>query len=261
MSEPTPHAHPLRVVLIYAVFASLWILLSDLATQWLLDAPAIVTRTSTLKGWTFVVVTSVLLYALLRQRGSVAQQAQAERLRALHLLAAIADSSSDAIFALDLNGRFILFNQASQRLTGQTQEQVLGRDETALFPPDVAARQMADNRQVIDSNATLNLQEEIPTPNGRRTFLTTKGPLHDSAGRVIGLYGISRDITELTQMQTDLRQQAEELRRRNDELERFNRATVGRELDMIRIKQQINEMAVRLGETQPYRLGFLDSAD
>lgn len=148
---------------------------------------------------------------LFRQRRQLAnayqvQQAQTERLRALRLLAAIADSSSDAIFAKDLDNRFILFNRAAEALTGKTQAEMLGLDESALFPPEMARRLMADNRKVMDDNLTLNLQEEVVFFDGKRTFLTTKGPLRDSEGRVIGLYGISRDITERSKMETDLRE-------------------------------------------------------
>jgi PAS domain S-box-containing protein len=140
------------------------------------------------------------------------QQTQSERLRALRLLAAIAESSSDAIFALDADGHFILFNPATEQITGRTQAEVIGRDESALFPPEVAARQMADNRQVMESGITLNLQEEIPSVDGNRIFLTTKGPLHDDNGRVIGLYGIARDITERTRLQCELYERAASFR-------------------------------------------------
>lgn len=185
-----------------------WFLMTKLDRQEMLAEANRSVAWITLSGLLALIVAGAGL-VLTRQRQQIAsaqtiEQAQSERLRALHLLAAIADSSSDAIFALDLEGRFILFNRAAQRLTGQTQEDVLGRDETALFPSDIAERQSADNHRVIDSNITLNFQEEVPTAKGKRTFLTTKGPLHDSEGSVIGLYGISRDISERTQIEAAL---------------------------------------------------------
>ena len=62
---------------------------------------------------------------------------QAERLRALALLSAIADSSTDAIFAKDRQGRYLLFNQEASRVTGRTQQEVMGQDDRVLFSPDV----------------------------------------------------------------------------------------------------------------------------
>lgn len=186
------------------------------------------------------------------------QQAQSERLRALHLLATIADSSNDAIFAKDLNDRFILFNRAAEKLVGKSQADVLDKDETTLFPLEVARRQLADNRKVMDANLTLNIQEDVPTHDGFRSFITTKGPLHDDAGRVIGLYGIVHDITESKQAEIRLRQQAAEMKSRNDELERINRAMVGRELAMIDLKRQINTLAQQLGREPPFDLSFAE---
>jgi len=199
----------------------------------------------------------------LRQRQQLAfaqdlQQAQSERLRALHLLATISDSSSDAIFAKDLNNRFILFNRAAEKLVGKPQAEVLGKDETTLYPPEVSQRQLADNRKVMDANLTLNIQEDVPTHDGFRSFITTKGPLHDDAGRVIGLYGIVHDITESKQAETRLRQQAAEMKSRNDELERINRAMVGRELAMIDLKRHINTLAQELGREPPFDLSFAE---
>ena len=63
-----------RIVLIYAVFASLWILLSDKIVAWLFSDPAQIILASTLKGWIFVAVTSLLLYQLLQWRQTVRQQ-------------------------------------------------------------------------------------------------------------------------------------------------------------------------------------------
>ncbi len=125
------------------------------------------------------------------------REAQLERLRALRLLAAIAESSSDAIFSKDLEGRYILFNPSAAKFLGKTQEAVMGLDDTALFPPEQAARIMATDQQVIRDNMGITTQEILNTKEGERTFLTTTGPLHDEQGRVIAVYGIARDITEI----------------------------------------------------------------
>jgi hypothetical protein len=55
-----------------------------------------------------------------------------------------------------------------------------------------------------------------------------------------------------------LRRQTQELADRNLELERFNRASVGRELDMIALKRQINELSLQLGRDPPHALSFID---
>ena len=65
---PLTRAHVLNVVLTYAAVASLWILLSDKAVEWLFSTPAQFALASTIKGWLFIVITATLLYAMLRRR-------------------------------------------------------------------------------------------------------------------------------------------------------------------------------------------------
>ncbi|MDO9069423.1 MAG: PAS domain S-box protein, partial [Deltaproteobacteria bacterium] len=148
---------------------------------------------------------------LFRQRQALVNahelsQAQADKLHALHLLDAIADSSSDAIFAKDLDDRFILFNQAAERLSGKQCAEVLGRDELVVFPPELATQLIADNRRVMMEKRVITFEEELVTPEGLRTYLTTKGPLHDPEGGIIGMYGIARNISERKQAEMALRQ-------------------------------------------------------
>ncbi|PWB58415.1 MAG: diguanylate cyclase [Nitrosomonadales bacterium] len=157
-------------------------------------------------------------FFLLRQRQQLAlaagvQQSQTERLRALSLLSAIADSSEDAIFALDLEGRFILLNRTVERGTGKLAQEILGRNEAAIFPPETAHRQMADNRRVIDSGTTVDFEEVVPLSFGERVVLTSKSPLRDESGKVIGLLGISRDITERKRMEEALRRERDRSQR------------------------------------------------
>jgi PAS domain S-box-containing protein len=180
------------------------------------------------------------------------QQTQAERLNAQHLLSSIADSSDDAIFAKDLAGRYILINRAASQFVGKSAEDILGQDDRAMFTPEQAERLMAFNRRVIAENRTITQEEVLDTQEGERTFLTTKGPLCDNQAHVIGTFGISRDITERKMAEAELIQ-------RNNELERFNRAMVGRVLDMIALKQQVNEFSQQLGQGRPYPLAFLDT--
>ncbi|MBN8450339.1 MAG: PAS domain S-box protein [Candidatus Accumulibacter sp.] len=68
-SQLNPRAvitNPLALVLGYAVFGALWILLSDRAVEWLLHDPALVAIANTLKGWAFIALTSLLLYMMMR---------------------------------------------------------------------------------------------------------------------------------------------------------------------------------------------------
>jgi hypothetical protein len=65
-----------------------------------------------------------------------------------------------------------------------------------------------------------------------------------------------RDITESKRTEQALRQHAEGLRLRNEDLERFNRLSVGREMQMIELKMEINELCRRAGEAPRYKTEF-----
>ncbi len=201
-----------RVVLIYTVFASLWFGLSDAAVAWLLADPAQRALAGTLKGWAFVGVTAALLYGLMRRLIARQQQASAsERValqsqdRMLRLLQALAEATPDAIFAKDREGRYLLFNREAARVTGTTTAQVLGRDDSAIFAPEQAAMVRANDERVMAQGQPETFEEELDTADGRVTFHATKGPLHDAQGVVIGMFGISRDVTERLAAQRRLR--------------------------------------------------------
>ena len=221
-------AAALRVVFVYASFAGLWILLSDQTAAWLFSDPAQLHLASTLKGLAFVVVTSLLLYGLVRRQLGRAHalarrelEAQKEKEHALQLLAAIAEHSSDAIFAKDLEGRYLLFNRETERIIGKTAAQAIGADDTALFPAGQAEMIRANDRRVIAENRIHSYEETLATTDGERTFLATKGPLRDGEGNIIGMFGISRDITERLWHEFQQRQSREEYRRLAEDMPLF----------------------------------------
>ncbi|WP_310450103.1 PAS domain-containing protein [Sulfuritalea sp.] len=257
-ARPAPR-DVLRVVLVYAVFAGLWILVSDNLVVWRFGSTDHVLAVSLLKGWLFVTVTSVLLYVLIRRlldQALVASRrelaAQEEAARAQHLLFTISDNSSDAIFAKDLEGRYLLFNRETARIIGKPAEYVLGRDDAALFSPQQVVMIRANDLRVVAEQRINTYEEALSTVDGERIYQATKGPLRDAEGRIVGLFGIARDITERKQVER-------ELRRNMEELARFNRAAVDRELDMIRLKLRVNELSRQLGQTPPHALDFVDA--
>jgi PAS domain S-box-containing protein len=134
-------------------------------------------------------------------------QAQDDKLHALQMLDALAGSSNDVIVTQDEAGRFVLFNGAAEQVSGKTAREAVGRDEAALFPPEIAAQLAADRRRVLAENLPLTFEYRVPTAQGERIFLTTRGPLRDSTGKIVGLYGIARDSTEIKRAEAALRRE------------------------------------------------------
>ena len=114
------------------------------------------------------------------------------------LLRAISDSSSDAIFAKDRQGRMTFANPATLALIGRPLDAVLGRTDAEVLIDQAAAEQVMQNdRRIMESGAAETLEEIFRTPDGiRRVWLSRKVPYRDSAGNVVGLLGIGRDVSE-----------------------------------------------------------------
>lgn len=206
-------------VLAYTGIASLWILLSDELLLALTDDPKRFALASTFKGWAFVAVTACALYLLMRrltgraldalERENVSLTARA---RAESLLDAIIRSASDPVFAKDSEGRYLVSNPEVVRLLGIPEQAMLGRTDADLLPPEVARRVMDNDRIVMAGGQVVRFEEHLPTADGERIFLSTKGPLRDAGGHVIGLYGVARDITERLTAERALRDSEERFR-------------------------------------------------
>ncbi len=149
-------------------------------------------------------------HTLLREKEARAETGRAlqHSEESLHLLETVIEAPSDAIFIKDRSGRYLMINSAGARSLGRTPAQVRGRDDTALFPPEAGQALRETDRRIMESGTAELVEERIPMPEGERVFLATKAPYRDADGRVAGLIGIARDITE--------RKQAEEAVRESD---------------------------------------------
>ncbi|WP_026840802.1 sensor histidine kinase [Citrifermentans bremense] len=129
------------------------------------------------------------------------------------LLHAVVDGTTDAVFVKNLQGQYLLFNRAAEVMTGVSAGAALGHDDLTVFVPDVARNAMAKDRLVLDTREPQTLELHTLTSEGEeRIFEAIKGPLQDGKGNLIGVFGISRDVT-------DRRRMAQELRMLNEELE------------------------------------------
>lgn len=124
------------------------------------------------------------------------RRSEAEMQRTTDLLRAIAEWSPDAVFIKDRDGRYLLFNPAAARFVGRSVEEVLGRDDSDLFD-EQSARLIMDRDRHVMATGIIETEEEVLTALGiTRTFLATKAPLRDKEGVIIGVIGISRDISQ-----------------------------------------------------------------
>lgn len=122
------------------------------------------------------------------------------------LLRAVSDNTPDAIFVKDRNGRMIFANPAKLRLLGKEREQVIGlrSDELYLEKKD-ATRVMEEDQSVISEGKPKTFETTTRYAHGIRTMHSTKAPWVDAKGHIMGLVGISTDITERKRMEDALK--------------------------------------------------------
>ncbi|WP_374243638.1 PAS domain S-box protein [Zoogloea sp.] len=142
---------------------------------------------------------------LTRERAEV----QGRQLQELRLLDAMANGSTDAIFAKDTAGRYLFANREVARVMGTTPAGLVGRLDDDFFPPDEAAGIRRQDRVVMETDSVAMWEEALTTCDGPAVFQTTKGPLHDENGTVVGMFGIARNITEQRRDEAALREREE----------------------------------------------------
>ncbi|MBI5670275.1 MAG: PAS domain S-box protein [Chloroflexi bacterium] len=150
------------------------------------------------------------------------RQAQTELLRERDTLRTLIDNIPDYIFIKDAQGRFVVSNAAHNQIAGvQRMDELVGKTAFDVFPPHLAPQFNEDDQMVLQGQALVNIERTSIDLQGKPCFvLTTKVPLRDAAGQVVGLVGISRNITHRKKLEEQTLQLAAE-RQRAAVLHRF----------------------------------------
>jgi PAS domain S-box-containing protein len=182
------------------------------------------------------------------------RKAAEEALTSAHQqIQSVIDNTPALVYAFDLSQRFIMANTAVAELLHSTPEELIGKRRHELMPTEDAEWHEANDRMVVEAGRPLGFEEYNQLNGLSITWLTTKFPLRDAHGDIYAVAGISTDISERKQAEETIRHQMEKLEAANDELFRFNRVAVGREIRMIELKQEVNQLCQRLGEPLRYR--------
>jgi len=151
-------------------------------------------------GVLFLIVLILLITLIFHRKNlkkTIAEQT--EELQAeVTLVNAMFDAVPDVLFHKDLDLKFIRFNQALKDLFQREHEEIVGKDviEALDIPIEIADDYHVWDLSVINEGKTIRTEEPVPAADGTmRTFDTIKTPLVTQDGEVIGLLGLSRDIT------------------------------------------------------------------
>lgn len=126
------------------------------------------------------------------------------------LLKDITDNSSSLIYALDLQGRFLLINKRLEAVLGVSRELLIGKTREGILQTEIAAKHHDNDVRVMADRQAITFEEENNESDGKHTYLSTKFPLLDAQEVIYGIGGISIDITERKQAQMNIENLADE---------------------------------------------------
>ncbi len=186
-----------RIVVPYAVFGMLWILLSDSLVDAISHGTPLQLPLHTIKGWAFIGITAALLALLLHRLLTRLDREERQSETRLQLQHTLIHSMHDMLWMKDGDGRYIEINERAARLFGLPPEKVIGRSDHELLPKEVADALRANDLAAIDAGGPRINEEWLTFPSDGHRELThvTKSPIFDASGQLIGVLGIGHDIT------------------------------------------------------------------
>jgi PAS domain S-box-containing protein len=137
-------------------------------------------------------------------------------------LAAIVESSDDAILSKDLNGIIQSWNRGAERIFGYKAEEIVGKHISTLAPPDYADEIPSILERIVRGERIDHYQTKRRTKTGRILNISlTVSPVRDAWGKIIGASKVARDITEKELQEQVLRDTNAALTRSNADLQQF----------------------------------------
>ena len=204
-SSRVPNLSAGRIALGYTVLAILWIAFSDAAVIRLKLPAALMT----IKGTLFVFVTAALLYLTIRRLVLPVQKAAQQASR----LAAIVESSEDAILSKTLEGVIVSWNKGAEKIYGYRAEEVIGKPVAILADPGGPDETLQLLTRVGRGESVNHYETVRRRKDGKSITLSLAlSPIRDASGGIVGASTVARDISERKKAEETIRQHEMELR-------------------------------------------------
>lgn len=208
----------LMITVLYFIFGCAWILFSDKLVHQSFPEQSQFFFYSVAKGIFYVLVTSILFFCLtyptmkvtferkqalkkaneeLKKSSGQYKELFEDYRRKQVLLKSLIDSVPDLIFYKDTSGVYMGCNAAFEAFAGKPEKDIVGRTDKEIFPAWEAELFMNMDVDMMSGKTSRRNEEKVTYPDGKEVILETlKTPYYDFEGNIIGLIGISRDITE-----------------------------------------------------------------
>ena len=159
----------------------------------------------------------------MEQSSSVTGSTRREPMDAADLLAAIVNSSDDAIIGKTIDGVITTWNPAAERMYGYTAAEIIGQPITVLCPPDRVA-EIQEILRKIRNDERVSYHETVRQRKDGTVFPVSVSisPVHDVRHGLIGASSIARDISERYRLQAELRLRTDDLEIAYRDLETFS---------------------------------------
>lgn len=157
------------------------------------------------------------------------------------------EASLDPLVTISADGKITDVNEATIKVTGISKEKLIGTDFANYFTEPGKAQE--GYKRVLSEGYVTDYPLTIHHKDGKLTDVLYNASVYkDVNGNVLGVFAAARDITAQRKAEAQIAEQRNKELERLAELERFQRLTVGRELKMIELKKEIEELKKRLGE-------------
>ena len=155
----------------------------------------------------------------------------------------IIKNAPDPVFVSDLEGKILTANDAVYELLGFRTDEVLEQSLSRFISPEETREFTAALREVIERGATRNARLNPRSSSGEIISTTLNASaLRDTDGKVIGAIGILRDMRAYEKVVRDLQESKSELQEKILDLEKFEEVVVGRELKMIALEKEVENL-------------------
>ncbi len=139
--------------------------------------------------------------AALRERKKIEANLQ----ESYNLLNGVINSTTDLIFTKNIQGQYLLVNKAFSESFGQAVEELMGKTDEDIFPPEIVKQVQASERLILQGGKPRTYEEVVTIQGELQTFLTTKTAYRDAEGEIVGIVGITRNISDRKAIEDQLR--------------------------------------------------------
>ena len=215
LHELTHHSHadgrpyPEEECPIYAAFHDGEVHGRDDDVFWRKDGSSVPVQYTSTPIWTDRRLTgAVVVFHDISERKRAEAQLRASR----NLLESVVEGASAIMWVKDRDLRFVLLNEAGARAMGRPAQAFVGKTLEEVTGRDVDPTVEREDRAVVDRGETRSSEVNIPVNGETRVYHSVKSPWRDGEGRIIGLIGVSRDITERKRAENALAKSEQRLR-------------------------------------------------